>query len=105
MDKRMLGELEVSAIGLGCMPMSWAYNVAEADPAEVEATLHRAVELGITLLDTADVYGDGHSESLIAQLRRERSEPFYVATKAGRRLSQRLSAARSLPDTAPAIGT
>jgi aryl-alcohol dehydrogenase-like predicted oxidoreductase len=63
----MLGQLEVSAIGLGCMPMSWAYNVTQADPAEVEATLHRAVELGVTLLDTADVYGPFTNEELIRE--------------------------------------
>ena len=85
MEQRMLGELEVSAIGLGCMPMSWAYNVAEADPAEVEATLHRAVELGITLLDTADVYGPFTNEEIIreyvvgAGLR----DCVVIATKAG----------------------
>lgn len=48
--------------------------------------LHRALDLGVNFIDTADVYGDGHSERLIARLRRERSEPFIVATKAGRRL-------------------
>jgi aryl-alcohol dehydrogenase-like predicted oxidoreductase len=67
MEQRMLGQLEVSAIGLGCMPMSWAYNVTQADPAEVEATLHRAVELGVTLLDTADVYGPFTNEELIRE--------------------------------------
>ena len=50
------------------------------------AALHRALDLGVNFIDTADVYGDGRSERLIARLRRERTEPFYVATKAGRRL-------------------
>ncbi len=49
--------------------------------------MHRALDLGVNFFDTADVYGDGHSEGLLARLRRERSEPFYVATKAGRRLN------------------
>ena len=49
--------------------------------------LHRAVDLGVNFFDTADVYGDGHSERLIARLKRERREPIVVATKAGRRLS------------------
>jgi aryl-alcohol dehydrogenase-like predicted oxidoreductase len=49
--------------------------------------LHAAIDLGVTFIDTADVYGDGHSERLIAQLRRERSEEIIVATKAGRRLN------------------
>lgn len=85
MDKRMLGELEVSAIGLGCMPMSWAYNVAEADPAEVEATLRRAVELGITLLDTADVYGPFTNEEIIREyvVRAGLRDRVVIATKAG----------------------
>ena len=50
-------------------------------------TLHRAIDLGINFVDTADVYGDGRSERLIAQLKRERKEEIIVATKAGRRLS------------------
>lgn len=85
MDQRMLGELEVSAIGLGCMPMSWAYNVAEADPAEVEATLHRAVELGITLLDTADVYGPFTNEEIIREyvVRAGLRDRVVIATKVG----------------------
>ena len=85
MDQRMLGELGVSAIGLGCMPMSWAYNVAEADPAEVEATLHRAVELGITLLDTADVYGPYTNEVIIREyvVHAGLRDRVVIATKAG----------------------
>lgn len=57
--------------------------------------LHRALDLGMNFFDTADVYGDGHSERLIAQLRRERSEPFVVATKAGRRLNPHVAAGYS----------
>jgi aryl-alcohol dehydrogenase-like predicted oxidoreductase len=53
--------------------------------------LHAALDAGINFFDTADVYGDGLSERLIARLRRERSEPFFVATKAGRRLSPHTS--------------
>lgn len=85
MEQRTLGELEVSAIGLGCMPMSWAYNVAEADPAEVEATLHRAVELGVTLLDTADVYGPFTNEEIIREyvVRAGLRERVVIATKVG----------------------
>lgn len=85
MDQRMLGELEVSAIGLGCMPMSWAYNVTEADPAEVEATLRRAVELGITLLDTADVYGPFANEVIIREyiVHAGLRDRVVIATKAG----------------------
>lgn len=85
MQQRLLGELEVSAIGLGCMPMSWAYNVAEADPAEVEATLHRAVDLGITLLDTADVYGPFTNEEIIREyvVRAGLRDRVVIATKGG----------------------
>ncbi len=81
----MLGELGVSAIGLGCMPMSWAYDVAAADPAEVEATLQRAVELGITLLDTADVYGPFTNEEIIREyvVRAGLRNRVVIATKAG----------------------
>lgn len=85
MDRRMLGELEVSAIGLGCMPMSWAYSVADADPVEVEATLHLAIELGITLLDTADVYGPFTNEEIIREyvVRAGLRDRAVIATKAG----------------------
>lgn len=81
----MLGELGVSAIGLGCMPMSWAYNIADAEPAEVEATLHRAVELGITLFDTADVYGPFTNEEIIREyvVRSGLRDRVVVATKGG----------------------
>jgi aryl-alcohol dehydrogenase-like predicted oxidoreductase len=81
----MLGQLEVSAIGLGCMPMSWAYNVGEADPAEIEATLHRAVDVGITLLDTADVYGPFTNEEIIREyvVRGGLRDRVVIATKGG----------------------
>ncbi len=80
-----MGQLEVSALGLGCMPMSWAYNVTEADPTEVEATLHRAIELGITLLDTADVYGPFTNEEIIREyvVRAGLRERVIIATKCG----------------------
>src|SRR5271154_2686128 len=55
--------------------------------AESLAALHRAIDLGVNFIDTADVYGDGHSERLVGKLLRERRERIYVATKAGRRLS------------------
>ena len=51
------------------------------------AALHRAIDLGVNFVDTADVYGDGHSEQLIAQVRKSRSEQVIIATKAGRRLN------------------
>jgi aryl-alcohol dehydrogenase-like predicted oxidoreductase len=58
------------------------------DDHESMRALHRAVDLGVNFIDTADVYGDGHSERLVARLRRERTEPIVVATKAGRRLER-----------------
>jgi aryl-alcohol dehydrogenase-like predicted oxidoreductase len=67
MEQRLLRDLGVGEIGLGCMPMSWAYATADADPVEVGATLQRAVELGVTLLDTADVYGPFTNEILIRE--------------------------------------
>ena len=57
------------------------------DDTESMGALHAALDAGVNFFDTADVYGDGRSERLIARLRKERSEPFYVATKAGRRLN------------------
>jgi len=60
--------------------------------AESLAALHRAVELGVNFFDTADVYGDGRSERLLAQLRRQHSETIYIATKAGRRLDPHVAA-------------
>jgi len=65
MPTRKLRDLEVSAIGLGCMPMSWGYNVADADRNEIRATIHRTLELGITLFDTADVYGPWTNEEIL----------------------------------------
>jgi aryl-alcohol dehydrogenase-like predicted oxidoreductase len=56
------------------------------DDRESLAALHHAVDLGVNFFDTADVYGDGRSERLLAHLRRDRSEPVYIATKVGRRL-------------------
>lgn len=67
MQTRDLGPLAVGAIGLGCMPMSWAYSVNDADDQEIRATLHRAVESGVSLFDTADVYGPYTNEELLGR--------------------------------------
>jgi aryl-alcohol dehydrogenase-like predicted oxidoreductase len=87
MQYRELGRTgwSVSEISFG----AWAIGAGwgSVDDRDSMAALHRAVDLGVNFIDTADVYGDGHSERLIARLRRERSETLYVATKAGRRLS------------------
>lgn len=87
MEYRELGRTgwKISAIGFG----AWAIGGdvwGTVDDKESMATLHRALDLGINFFDTADVYGDGHSERLLGRLRKERKEPFYIATKAGRRL-------------------
>ncbi len=83
MDKRRLGQggLEVSAMGLGCMGMSDFYGAR--DEAEAIATIHRAVELGVTMLDTADMYGVGRNEELVGRAIRDRRERVVLATKFG----------------------
>ena len=83
MEMRKLGSqgLEVSALGLGCMGMSEFY--AGRDDAESAATIHRAIDLGLTFLDTADMYGVGRNEELVGRVVRERREWVVVATKFG----------------------
>ena len=81
---------KVSEISFG----SWAIGGAwgNVDDDESIAALHRSLDLGVNFFDTADVYGDGRSERLLARLRKERSEKFYIATKAGRRLEPHTAA-------------
>ena len=74
----------IAEVGFGAWAIGGSWG--QVDEATAMATLHRALDLGVNFYDTADVYGDGRSERLLARLRRERSEPFHVATKAGRRL-------------------
>ncbi len=88
MEYRTLGRTgwNISTIGFGAWGIggdTWGTT----DDQTSLAALHRAVDLGVNFIDTADVYGDGHSEQLIAQLRKARSEHIIVATKAGRRLN------------------
>lgn len=78
---RKLGELAVSAQGLGCMGMSHGYGAA--DDAQSIATLHHALDLGVTLLDTADFYGAGHNEELIGRAIAGRRDEVVLATKFG----------------------
>ena len=82
MRKRTLGQgLEVSAIGLGCMGMSEFYGTA--DEGDATATIHRALELGVTLLDTADMYGPFTNERLVGRAIAGRREQVVLATKFG----------------------
>ncbi len=80
---------KVSTISFG----SWAIGGTwgAVDDKESLAALHRALDLGVNFFDTADVYGDGRSERLLARLRKERREEFYIATKAGRRLNPHIA--------------
>ena len=92
MKYRELGRTgwKVSEISFGAWAIGGTWG--EVDDNESLASLHRALDLGVTFFDTADVYGDGHSEQLIARLHRERPESFHVATKAGRRLDPHVAA-------------
>lgn len=87
MQYRPLGRTgwNLSTVSFGAWAIGGTWGAVHDD--ESMKALHRALDLGINFFDTADVYGDGHSERLIARLRRERREPFFVATKAGRRLA------------------
>ena len=82
MEQRSLGDgLEVSALGLGCMGMSQFYG--PADEGESVATVERALELGATFLDTADSYGEGHNERLLARVLAAHRDEVVLATKFG----------------------
>src|SRR6266550_8967307 len=86
MQKRKLGNsnLEVSAVGLGCMGMSFAYGTAEErDDRESIATIHRAIELGVTFFDTAEVYGPYTNEELLARALKGQRDHVVIATKFG----------------------
>ncbi|WP_201862894.1 aldo/keto reductase [Microvirga soli] len=81
MQQRRLGQLQVSALGLGCMGMSEFYG--NGDEAESIATIHRAIELGVTFLDTADMYGVGRNEELVGRAIADRRDKVVLATKFG----------------------
>jgi aryl-alcohol dehydrogenase-like predicted oxidoreductase len=74
---------EVGRIGLGCMGMTWAYGADERDETESIATIHRAIELGVTLLDTADMYGPYTNEELVGRALEGRRDEVVLATKCG----------------------
>ena len=81
MKKRLLGELEVPSLGLGCWGMSGAYGAS--DRQESIATILESIELGVNFLDTADVYGSGHNEKLIAEAIKGKRDKVILATKFG----------------------
>ena len=88
MQYRSLGRTgwDVSEMGFGAWGIggdAWG----KTDDTDAIAALHKAIELGVNFIDTADVYGDGHSEQLIAQVRKQHRENLIIATKAGRRLN------------------
>ncbi|HEU5310026.1 MAG TPA: aldo/keto reductase, partial [Candidatus Eisenbacteria bacterium] len=82
MERRTLGQgLEVSAVGLGCMGMSEFYGARDEE--EALATIHRALDLGVTFLDTADMYGPFTNEKLVARAIAGRRDEVQLATKFG----------------------
>jgi aryl-alcohol dehydrogenase-like predicted oxidoreductase len=80
---------QVSAISFGAWAIGGSWG--DVDDTESLAALNRCLDVGINFFDTADVYGDGRSEQLLARLREDRSEPFHVVTKAGRRLDPHIA--------------
>ncbi len=90
MKYRTLGRTgwKVSEISFGAWAIGGAWG--DVDDKESLAALHAALDGGVNFFDTADVYGDGRSERLLAKLRKERKEKFYIATKAGRRLPKQV---------------
>ncbi len=85
MPRRRLGAsgLEAGAIGLGCMGMTWAYTTGERDDARSIAVVHRAIELGVTLIDTADMYGPFTNEELVGRALEGGRDAVVLATKVG----------------------
>ncbi|MEU8973699.1 aldo/keto reductase [Streptomyces monashensis] len=85
MERRTIGAgaLAVGAVGLGCMPMSWAYNASRRRGEESLRAVHRALDLGTTLLDTADMYGPFTNELLLGRVLKERRGDAFVSTKVG----------------------
>ena len=103
MEYRELGRTSwrVSAVSFGCWAIGGTWGPVE--DAESLAALRRAVELGVNFFDTADVYGDGRSERLLARLRRECGKPILIATKAGRRLSPHTAAGYTRENLVPFV--
>ena len=85
MERRTIGAaaLAVGAVGLGCMPMSWGYSGSRQRGDESVRAVHRALDLGSTLLDTADMYGPFTNELLLGRVLKERRADAFVSTKVG----------------------
>ncbi|MFJ6659334.1 aldo/keto reductase [Streptomyces sp. NPDC091377] len=85
MERRTIGAtaLAVGAVGLGCMPMNWAYSTSRQRGDESLRTVHRALDLGSSLLDTADMYGPFTNELLLGRVLKERRAEAFVSTKVG----------------------
>ncbi|MGW2049189.1 aldo/keto reductase [Streptomyces sp. NPDC001858] len=85
MERRRIGAgaLEVGSVGLGCMPMSWAYSGSRQRGDESLRAVHRALDAGSSLLDTADMYGPFTNELLVGRVLKERREDAFVSTKVG----------------------
>jgi len=84
-ERRRLGAgaLDVGAVGLGCMPMNWAYSTSRQSGEESLRAVHTALDLGVTLLDTADMYGPFTNELLLGRVLKERRGEAFVSTKCG----------------------
>ncbi|MFZ4297446.1 aldo/keto reductase [Streptomyces cinereoruber] len=85
MERRTIGAtaLDVGAIGLGCMPMSWAYSRSQQRGDRSLRTVHAALDAGVSLLDTADMYGPFTNELLVGRVLKERRAEAFVSTKCG----------------------
>jgi aryl-alcohol dehydrogenase-like predicted oxidoreductase len=98
LTKRKLGALEVSSLGLGCMGMSQSYGPANEQ--ESIATVHRALDLGVTFFDTAEVYGPFANETLLGRALRGRRDEVVIATKFGWRIEDgKVNGITSRPDS------
>jgi aryl-alcohol dehydrogenase-like predicted oxidoreductase len=83
LPQRRLGPFDVGAVGLGCMGMTWAYTTGSRDDERSAAVIHRAIDLGVTLIDTADAYGPFTNEELVGRALAGRRDDVVLATKVG----------------------